>query len=100
MWQRAKRRERSYRDLPRLPAFNLDLAPVAFNKLLCDEQTDACAHGAASGEEGFKHSWQISFCDPYAVILNGQDDAIRGTHLHLPRRWTKRRLLASRKSSS
>ena len=36
-------------------AFNLDLATVALDKLLCDEQTDACAHGAASGEEGCEH---------------------------------------------
>ena len=64
------------------------LASVAFNKLLCDEQADACAHGAASGEEGVKHSWQISLRDPYAVILNGQNDAIRGTLPHLPRKST------------
>jgi hypothetical protein len=63
---------------PILPAFNLDPAPMAFNKLLCDEQTNARAHGAASGEESFKHSWKIRFRYPYAVILNGQDDAIRG----------------------
>ena len=61
---------------PVLPAFNLDLAPVAFNKLLRDKQADARAYGAASGEEGFKHPWQIGLCDAIAVILNGQDDAI------------------------
>jgi hypothetical protein len=62
-----------------LPAFDLDPTSVAFNKLLCDEQTDACAHGAARGEEGFKHPWQISLRDPDAVIVNGQDDAIWGS---------------------
>jgi hypothetical protein len=46
-----------------LPAFDLNPTSVAFNKLHCDEQTDACAHGAASGEEGFKYPWQISLCD-------------------------------------
>jgi hypothetical protein len=62
---------------PILPAFNLNPTSVAFHKLLCDEQTDARAHGGASGEEGFKHPWQISLRDPDAIILKGQDDAIR-----------------------
>ena len=66
--------------LPLLLAFNLDLASVAFNKLLCDEQADARAHSVASGEEGFKHPWQIRLCDPNTVILNGQNDAIRGSY--------------------
>jgi hypothetical protein len=49
---------------PILPAFNLNPASVAFNKLFCEKQTDACAHGASSGEEGFKHPWQIMPRDP------------------------------------
>jgi hypothetical protein len=37
-----------------LSAVNLNLAAVALNKLLCNKQTDACAHDAASCEEGFE----------------------------------------------
>jgi hypothetical protein len=43
-----------------LPAFDLNPTSVAFNKLLCDEQANAGAHGAAGGEEGFKYLGQIS----------------------------------------
>ena len=59
-----------------IPALNLNLASVTFDKLLGDEQADASAHGTAGGEECFEHSWQIIGCNPDAVILDGQQDSI------------------------
>jgi signal transduction histidine kinase len=43
LWMPAKRREPSYRGLPR---FDLNPTSMALSKLLCDEQANACAHGA------------------------------------------------------
>ena len=63
-----------------IPAYNRNLPPVAFNKLLCDEQADACSHGAAGRKEGFEYPWQSSLRNSDAVILNGQKEAVRGRY--------------------
>lgn len=79
---------------PVRPAFNLDLASVAFNKLLCDEQTDACAHGAASCEEGIEHPWQIRPSRSQHRCPEWSRRCHPGTLLRLPRRWARRHPLA------
>ena len=60
-------------------AFDLDLAAVPLNQLLCNEQANACAHGIAGGEEGIEDLGEGMRCDTCAVILDGENNSIERT---------------------
>ena len=49
-----------------------DFTSMAFNKLLCNEQSDSCADRIAGSEKGFKYSWQMVRRDAHSIVGNRQ----------------------------
>ena len=52
-----------------------DFASMAFNELLCDEQSNSRAERITGSEEGFKDFRQMIRRDAHSIIGNGQLNA-------------------------